>query len=87
MKHVPINEAEGQLEALAKEVLAGERIVLTANGEPMVELTPPPKRQRGLDLEGYARWLKANRLKPLLTEIPNDFDDALPEDFLISPER
>lgn len=85
MKHVPIKVAKDQLTQLTREAEAGEHIVITRNGRPVAELGPVRKRG-GLDFDAVDRWRKARGLPPFsVGPIPADFDDPLPEDFLITP--
>jgi prevent-host-death family protein len=84
MKHVPIKLAKDQLTRLAREAEAGEHILITRNGRPVAELGPV-REQRGLDLGAYRRWKSQHGLGRLVTQIPADFDDPLPEDILITP--
>jgi prevent-host-death family protein len=83
MKHVPIKVAKDQLTQLTREAEAGEHIVITRNGRAVAELGPVRKRG-GLDFEALRRWKKERGYELLAGPIPDDFDDPLPEDFLIS---
>lgn len=90
MKHSPIKrevsikEAKDTLPALLRAVEAGERITITRNGKPVVELVPH-KKKGGLDFEALRRWKEERGIPRIVAEIPPDFDDPLPEDFLIRP--
>lgn len=86
MKHVSIKEAKDRLPALTRRAEAGERIVITRNGKAVAELGPL-SRKRGLDFEALDRWKKERGIDRVFGEVPPDFDDALPEDFLITPIR
>lgn len=81
---VSIEEAETRLDELARRVEDGARVVVTRNGEPVVELVPH-KRRGGLDREGLAAFKRARGIDRIVTYIAPDFDDPLPEDFLITP--
>jgi prevent-host-death family protein len=83
-KHVPIKEAKDTLPALIRAVEAGEQIVITRNGKPVVELIPH-KKKGGIDWEGLRRWKEERGIPRIVAEIGPDFDDPLPEDFLIRP--
>lgn len=83
---VSIEEAETRLDELARRVEDGARVVVTRNGEPVVELVPY-KRRGGLDREGGRRFLAERGITKLATYIAPDFDDPLPEDFLTTPEQ
>jgi len=87
MKQVPIKEAEGRLEELVGELQPGEEIVLTANGAPVAELRATGQRSGGINWEVIEEWKRELGVDRLVGPIPDDFDDPLPEDFLITPER
>jgi antitoxin (DNA-binding transcriptional repressor) of toxin-antitoxin stability system len=82
--HVPIKEAKNRLSELVRAMEGGERVVVTRRGEPVFEMVQP--RRGGVDFEALER-LKEARGMPhnLVGPIPADFDDPLPEDFLITP--
>ena len=84
MKHVSIKEAKDTLPALVRAVEAGEQVVITRNGKAVAEVIPL-RRKGGIDLEGLRRWKEENGIDELIGPIPDDFDDPLPEDFLITP--
>ena len=84
MENIPIEAASGRLAELAHRVEQGETIVLTRNGEPVADLVPHP-RKGGIDFEGIARYKRERGIDRLVTYIAPDFDDPLPEDFLITP--
>lgn len=84
MKHFSIKEAKDQLPALVRAVEAGEQVVITRNGKPVVDVIPHAKKG-GIDLEGLRRWKKERGYTSVAGPIPDDFDDPLPEDFLITP--
>ncbi|MFN3944083.1 MAG: type II toxin-antitoxin system Phd/YefM family antitoxin [Allosphingosinicella sp.] len=86
MKHVSIKEAKDRLTALVRDAEAGEHIVVTRNGKPVAEIVPHRERKGGIDFEALRRWKEERGYFGKLVEIPDDFDDPLPEDFLIRPE-
>lgn len=76
MTEVNIHEAKTQLSRLLRQVSAGEEIVIARAGKPVAKLIPvdgEPKRVFGLD-KG-------------LFEVPEDFDDPLPDDLLAEFEH
>jgi antitoxin (DNA-binding transcriptional repressor) of toxin-antitoxin stability system len=89
MKHVSIKEAEGRLAELAQEAQAGERILLTLNGQPIAELAPPPATREpgGINWQALEDWKRERGVDRIVSYLPDDFDDPLPEDFLITPGR
>jgi prevent-host-death family protein len=84
MKTVSIRDAKNRLTELARSVESGETIVVTRNGRPILDLVPH-KPQRGLRLEALAEFKKWNGIKRRVTSMPDDFDDPLPEDVLLTP--
>lgn len=83
-KHVSIKEAKDTLPALVRAVEAGEQIVITRNGKPVAEMVRH-KKKGGLDFDALRRWKEERGIPRIVAEIPADFDDSLPEDFLIRP--
>ncbi len=84
MRHVSIKQAKDQLPSLVRDVEDGERVIITRNGRPVAEVIPH-KRRGGIDLDALDRWKKEKGYVRLVGPIPDDFDDPLPEDFLIRP--
>ena len=84
MKHVPIKIAKDQLTQLTREAEAGEHIVITRNGRPVAELGPVRKRG-GVNWEGLRRWKQERGIDQVFGDPTADFDDPLPEDFLLRP--
>ena len=71
MTEVDLHEAKTQLSSLLRRVNAGEEIVIALSGKPVAKLISvdgEPKRIFGLD-KG-------------LFEVPEDFNDPLPDDLL-----
>ena len=83
MKHFSIKEAKNQLPALVRAVESGEQVTITRNGKPVVDVIPH-KRRGGIDFQGLRRWKEENGIDQIVGPIPKDFDDPLPEDFLIT---
>jgi prevent-host-death family protein len=84
MTTVSIREAKNKLTELARRVEAGERITVTRNGKPVLELVQPVKAS-GINWDAGDRWLKAHGITRTKSWMSPDFDDPLPEDFLITP--
>jgi antitoxin (DNA-binding transcriptional repressor) of toxin-antitoxin stability system len=53
-------------------------------GKPILVLVPH-KRRGGLDFEGLAAFKTKHGIDKFVRHIPDDFDDPLQEDFLITP--
>jgi prevent-host-death family protein len=84
MKTVTIREAKKRLTELAREVERGETIVVTRNGFPAFELAThrPPK---GLRPEAVDDFKRKHGIETIAPFIADDFDEPLPEDFLLRP--
>jgi len=59
-------------------------VTVTRNGKPVLDLVPH-KSNGGLDLEAGRKYLKELGVDKLFTYVSDDFDDPLPEDFLLRP--
>ncbi|MCV9961337.1 type II toxin-antitoxin system prevent-host-death family antitoxin [Pararhizobium sp. BT-229] len=84
MTNISIREAKNKLTELARRVEAGETITVTRNGKPVMEFVPA-KKKGGIDWEGGKAYKKERGITNFFGEIPSDFDEPLPEDFLITP--
>lgn len=84
MTTVSIREAKAKLTELARRVENGETVVVTRNGKPAFDLVPH-RAKGGLDLAALDRWRAEQGLPKFGPSIPGDFDDPLPEDFLLRP--
>jgi prevent-host-death family protein len=84
MKTVSIRDAKNRLTELAREVEEGETIVVTRNGRPVFDLVPHRPRG-GINLDAIEAFKRERGLERLVTYISDDFDDPLPEDFLLQP--
>jgi antitoxin (DNA-binding transcriptional repressor) of toxin-antitoxin stability system len=83
---VALEEASEELEALARRAEAGEHIVLTRGGEPVLDLIPHPQRKKGaIDWEAGRRFKEKHGITEFFPYVAPDFDDPLPEDFLLRP--
>ncbi len=86
MVTVSVKEAKDRLSELIRLVEAGERVVITRNGEPVADLAEHKKKKGGLNFEALARYQREHGIDKVFTYVAPDFDDPLPEDFLITPE-
>ncbi len=87
LREVPVKEAKAKLTELLRAVEAGERITLTRHGKPVADLVPhaSANKEKPMSvLERVAAWHKANPT-PNIGWVSDDFDDQLPEDFLLQP--
>ncbi len=84
MTTVSIKEAKNRLTELARRVEEGETVVVTRNGKPVIDLVPH-KRQGGLNWEAIAEYKRKHGIDKIVEYVADDFDDPLPEDFLLRP--
>lgn len=93
MKTVSLQEATRDLEALADAVERGEVVTVTRDGKPVLDLVPhvgveagkTQPKAGGLDLEAGEAYLRSKGIKRIFGYVAEDFDDPLPEDFLLRP--
>ena len=83
--NVSIKEAKNKLSELVRRAEAGETVVITRDGKPVVDIITHVKKKGGLNLEALKDYKRKLGIKSFVREIPPDFDDPLPEDFLIRP--
>lgn len=84
MDSIDLNDADLDLSALTLRVERGETIVVTRDGKPVADLVPH-RRRGGIDFEAGEAFLRAAGIVRRPGFIAPDFDDPLPEDFLIRP--
>jgi prevent-host-death family protein len=84
MKSISIREAKNRLTELAREVENGQSLTVTRNGKPVFDIVPH-KQRGGVDFAAGRAYLdKLGIINPVPFVAP-DFDDPLPEDFLLRP--
>ncbi|HEY3636714.1 MAG TPA: type II toxin-antitoxin system prevent-host-death family antitoxin [Rhizomicrobium sp.] len=82
MATVSIKDAKNRLTELARLVEVGETIVVTRNGKPAFDMVPHQARG-GLDLAAGRKFMRERGIKGAFPYVAEDFDDPLPEDFLL----
>lgn len=60
----------------------GEHVVITREGQPIAEVVPKALKV-GIDWEAIERFKRERGIARIVTRIARDFDDPLPEDFLL----
>lgn len=87
MTSVPLKVAKNKLSELGHRAEAGETITVTRHGKPAFDIVPhkPPEKKGGTNWEGIERFKKEHGITKLFPYVAPDFDDPLPEDFLIKP--
>lgn len=84
MTTVTMREAKNRLTELARLVERGERVVVTRNGKPVLDLVPH-RPSSGINVERLEDGLRQLGIERVVTWIADDFDDPLPEDVLLRP--
>ena len=84
MTLVSIKEAKNRLPEIVRLAEAGECVTITRNGRPVADMIPH-KPSGGLDREAGEAFLRARGVSHVFTFVAADFDDPLPEDFLLRP--
>lgn len=83
--NVSIKEAKNRLSELVRRAEEGEAVILTRHGKAVAQIGPPQARKGGINWEALAAYKKEKGIDRFVEFIPDDFDDPLPEDFLITP--
>ena len=84
MTTVSIKEAKNRFTELGRMAEAGETVVVTRNGKPAFEIGPH-RATGGLNLAAIAEYKKKHGIDTIVEFVADDFDDPLPEDFLLKP--
>jgi prevent-host-death family protein len=82
--NVSMKDAKNRLTELTRLVEQGETVTITRNGEPVADLVPH-KPKGGLNWQALRDYKTKHGITNFVRTIPADFDDPLPEDFLIQP--
>jgi prevent-host-death family protein len=85
MATVNIKDAKNRLNELVRKTEKGEVVTITRNGEPVADIVPHKTKKGGIDWEAGAAFKRKHGITQVFTYIAPDFDDPLPEDFLITP--
>jgi prevent-host-death family protein len=82
---VSIKDAKNRLTEIARQVEAtGETITITRNGKPILDLVPH-RRKGGVNFEAGKEFLRQRGIDKFFEHVAADFDEPLPEDFLLRP--
>jgi len=84
MTTVSIKDGKNRLTELARLVENGETVVVTRNGKPVFDLVPHQPKG-GINFEALAEFKKKHNIDRIFSYVAEDFDDPLPEDFLLHP--
>ncbi len=83
--NISIKDAKNKFSELVRRAEAGETVVITRDGEPVADLVIHKKKPKGINWEGLREYKRKHGIGRVVEYIPADFDDPLPEDFLITP--
>lgn len=84
MTTISIKEAKNRLTELARLIEQGETVTVTRHGRPIFDLVPHRKKG-GIDLEAGWAYLRSAGIEDPFPYVAEDFDEPLPEDFLLKP--
>jgi prevent-host-death family protein len=84
MATVSIKDAKNRLTELARLVEKGETVVVTRNGKPVFDLVPH-RPKGGINFAAIKEFKRKHKIDRIFEYIADDFDDPLPEDFLLRP--
>ncbi|HXC56801.1 MAG TPA: type II toxin-antitoxin system prevent-host-death family antitoxin [Rhizomicrobium sp.] len=84
MRTVSVKDGKNRFSELVRAAQGGETITITRNGEPVCEIVPY-KKKGGTNWEAGEKFLRERGIERLVGWVSPDFDDPLPEDFLITP--
>jgi prevent-host-death family protein len=89
MKTVSIRDMQERFDELVHAVEQGETLVVTRDGQAKFDLVPredaAAQKKGGIDLDALHASLRALGVKDPFPYVADDFDDPLPEDFLLRP--
>lgn len=89
MKTVSIRDMQERFDELVHEVEQGETVTVTRDGKPVFDLVPSESvaagKKGGLNFEAGQAYLRSIGVTNPVPYIADDFDDPLPEDFLLKP--
>ncbi|HWA91901.1 MAG TPA: type II toxin-antitoxin system prevent-host-death family antitoxin [Rhizomicrobium sp.] len=83
---VKFEDVKDRLNELVRKAEAGETTTITRDGKPVASIVPiRTKPKGGTDWEAGYRFMEEHGIDFAVGELPPDWDDPLPEDFLITP--
>lgn len=84
MSEIPIKQAKSNFAETIRRAEAGETVVVMRHGKPVFDIVPH-KTKGGLENDAGNQFHKSRAIRNPLVYIADDFDDPLPEDFLLKP--
>lgn len=83
--NISIKDAKNKLSEILRRVEAGESVTITRDGKPVVDLSLHKPKPKGINWEALREYKRQHGIGRVVEYIAEDFDDPLPEDFLITP--
>jgi prevent-host-death family protein len=83
---ISVKEATNQLTELLRKVEAGEKVTVTRDGQPVVDLVKHVPRKKGLNWEALRAYKKEQGIGQIVDFIPDDFDEPLTDEFLLGED-
>ncbi len=84
MNTITLEDARDRFSELVLLVAQGETVVVTLDGKPVFDLIPH-RPKGGLNWSAIDEYKRKHGIDRIFPHIPEDFDDPLPEDFLLRP--
>ncbi len=85
MTIVSIKDGKNRFSELVREAERGKVITVTRNGEPVCEIVPLARKEGGINWKAGEKFLRERRIGDPFPYIAPDFDNPLPEEFLLKP--
>jgi prevent-host-death family protein len=82
---ISAKDAKNKFSELLDRAEAGETVVVTRHGKPVADLVPHAPKKGGINFAALDAIKKELGITHLVSYIAPDFDDPLPEDYLITP--
>jgi antitoxin (DNA-binding transcriptional repressor) of toxin-antitoxin stability system len=83
--YISVKEAKNRLSELLRKVEAGESVTITRDGQAVADIIAHVPQTGGINWQAMADYKKSKGIDKVVSWISPDFDDPLPEDFLITP--
>jgi prevent-host-death family protein len=83
MTRISVTDARNRLAAIARQVeTTSGTVTITRYGRPIVDLVPH-RPKGGVDLDASKAFLRQRGVDKFFKSVADDFDEPLPENFLI----
>ena len=85
MTTVSIKDGKNRFSELVREAESGRAVTVTRNGDPVCQIVPLRMKKTGINWEAGKQFLRERGIRDPFPYIAPDFDEPLPEDFLLKP--